>query len=146
MGYTWTPYFRLTPGGTKALRSLLTWAGGPTNHDLVYEPVIVKRRTVNEKIINLVRGFRVRVTLRFAIGGNMADHATVKDIVNGLVTSTTRVELSLDNQVTYRDVELVDYDGPSPFNGKTLAGAEFRLTVETTDLISAIPAIGSGTW
>lgn len=146
MGYSWRVWFRLTPGGTKDLRTLMTWAGGPTNVDLNYLPIMERRETV-AKTINLITfGYRVTVGLRFAIGSNMADHSVLRDIVNGLMDPAVKVELSLDNQTTYREVEIRRYDGPDPFDGKTFAGAWYRLEVETTTPITTIPAVGSGSW
>lgn len=146
MGYTWRPFFRLTPGGIKDLKALMSWAGGPVRIEVNYVPIIERNETVAKNVNTLNYGFRVSVSMQFAIGGTMADHAVVRDIVNALVTDTTLVELSLDNQATYRAVELRRYDGPDPFDGKTIAGAFYRLEVETAAPITQVPAIGSGTW
>ena len=147
MGYLWKPVFILTPGGTKDLRSLMTYAGGPTKIDVNYIPVFDRRETTAKLVNTLHHGFRVNVLMTFAIGNNMADHAHLRDIVNALVTQGTVVTLSLDSvgSPQYREVELKRYDGPDPFDGKTFAGAYYRLEVETVSLIASIPTIGSGT-
>ena len=146
MGYLWQPWFNLTPGGKKNLRSLMTYAGGPIKIDVNYVPVTERRETVAKTVNTLHFGFRVNVTLTFAVGSNMADHTVIRDIVNALVDPAATVDLSLQGDTNYRRVELRRYDGPDPFDGKTFAGAYFRLEVETQDLIAAIPAIGSGVW
>lgn len=146
MGYSWRVWFRLTPGGTKDLRTLMSWAGGPTNVEVNYVPIMERRETVTRNVNVINFGFRVQVGLRFAVGGNMADHTAIRDIVNGLVDPAVKVELSLDNQTTYREVEMRRYDGPDPFDGKTIAGAWYRIEVETTAPIATIPAVGSGSW
>jgi hypothetical protein len=146
MGYLWQPWFNLSVGGKKNLRTAMPYAGGPIRIELNYIPVFERRETVSKSVNILHYGYRVNVAMTFAAGGSMADHAVLADIVNALTDPAKTVDLSLQGDTNYRRVELRRYDGPDPFDGKTFAGAYFRLEVETQDLIATVPAIGSGVW
>jgi len=133
-------------GALKTLKTAMPWAGGPTRIELDYVPLYERRETINKKVVTLHQGFRVRVMMTFAIGSTMSDHSILADIVNALVTQDRLVELTLENNTKFKPVELVRYEGPDPFDGKTFSGAFFKLQVETADVIPQIPPIGSGVW
>jgi len=133
-------------GALKTLKTAMPWAGGPTRIELDYVPLYERRETINKKVVTLHQGFRVRVNMTFAIGSTMSDHSTLRDIVNGLTTQGTLVELTLENNTNFKPVELLRYEGPDPFDGKTFAGAFFKLQVETESVIAQIPDLASGKW
>lgn len=149
-GYTWTPYFRLTPtdGAVEVVDLSATGitTPGQLSVDLRHQPVVEKREDVNRRVRPLRLGYRCEATLRFYVGGDMSDAAKLAKVANALLSDAYTVELSLDGGTTYREVWLRDWKGPKPADGKTFAGAEYDLRVECVDLIDEIPAIGSGSW
>lgn len=150
-GYSWTPRFRLTPTDgaveTVALDTASMSHGGLLKTKISYRPEIEKREDVNRRKRPRQDGYRPEVTLRWFVGGDMADAALIVKVANALMRYGTVVELSLDGGTVYREVVLAgDVRGPEAADSKTFAGAEYELRVECTDLIDEIPAVGSGSW
>ena len=149
-GYTWKgAYLRAVPENGPAryywLDGALKWAGGPVRWDVKPGPLLVRRETIN-RIINLWKiGTRWTLTMTADIGDDMADHETLANLYNDLMTSGTVVYLALD-ATTEKQVVLRDYDGPEPFNGKTVAGAKFKLTLETAEPENELRPIAGGRW
>ncbi|HET6373005.1 MAG TPA: hypothetical protein VFG76_06845 [Candidatus Polarisedimenticolia bacterium] len=120
-------------------RSVLTRAE-PT-----YREELEDREDINRASRPLLLGFRPEVALEFQVTKFSAHHPTIAKIQNRLMSSYYRVELSLDNGTTYREVVLKRAASPRAFSGKTVAGAKLELIVETRELISTYPDIGAGT-
>lgn len=149
-GYGWTPIVRITPADgavtTLDLRFEMAWAEGPVTTGVEHRPELRRRQDVNQRSRPLIQGFRGEVRMTFAIGGDMGDHAILAQVLKALTTPGTTVELSLDGGTSWRTVVLRDYRGPRPLGGKTFAGGQYELRLETQDLMDEVPAIGSGTW
>lgn len=75
----------------------------------------------------------------------MSFYATIATLASRLMDPYWRVDFSLDNGATYRQIVLRRGPSPEPFQGKTIAGAKFKMTVACKDLIATLPAIGTGT-
>lgn len=150
MGYSWSnAYFRVVPqDGTAAtirLSTAFAWCGGALKIDVTPEVEQINRETIDRALLTETLGYRYKIALTFAIGGNMSDHAALAAILSALSRSDADVYLSLDGSTERKVVLSSPGYGPiKPFNGKPFAGAEFTLTVETSPLEDSIAPIGSG--
>ena len=146
----WAHRVRITPeNGAQTvinLNTALAWASGPVETELEYKLDVDTREDVNLSLCDLVRGFRVSVRLTADIGGTLADHQYIAQIVNACARRDHAVELSLDGGTTYRTVLLREYRAPKPLGGKWAAGAKFELLFVCVDLLDEIPWIGGGNW
>lgn len=150
-GYEWWPIIRVAREDrqtvTYDLRSDLTFIDGPTRViGPNYQPVQLRRETVNREVRDRIVGFRVSCELEFVVGDDMVDHDILAAVVSACAEQRATVSLSLDGGVTYRAVRLTRYDGPDPISGKTFAGAFFRLGFQCEDLIDEIPSVAAATW
>lgn len=151
-GYAWKPKFRILtlPSTSTYWEPRVDMTGnvrgqvetnGPT-----YKEERIQRETVDYKRKDTILGWRVTFGFTFFIDDTMADHSGLATLVSALQNQAKEVYLDPEPAVTghsEKQVRLGKYS-MKPANGKTFAGAEFYLEVFTQDLITSIPAIGSG--
>ena len=146
-GYEWRPAFRMTPenGAVEMVRlcEALTDLGGPVSVQIRYVAVIRMREDVNRDLRPHRLGFRVEVDMDCTVR-TMEDSGWLTTIAGWLMDRTKVVELSLDDEVTWREVVLRKWEGPRAVAGKTFAGASYGLDVSCKTLIEAPPDISSG--
>ncbi|HOC17125.1 MAG TPA: hypothetical protein PKK95_02600 [Vicinamibacterales bacterium] len=151
-GYAWWPMVRITPAnGPEVVRDLKSdlstlWGIGPTKIAVKHAPQIKQRQDVNDRERPLLKGFRVEVDLTFEVSDEMTDHDILAEIVTACLDQYQVVELSMDGGLTYRGVVLTDYLGPDPLGGKPVAGAKYELHFRCRELVTELPAIGTGNW
>lgn len=148
MGYDWDPRYRYTPLNgvisNVTLNTALVFASGPTRNDVGPVVEIERRTNINRGYRPRVFGARYRITHHIEdTADEMGDSVVVRDLINALMNSRTKTELAMDG-AKYREVELRDWQGPTPMAGKTGLGATWRITVETVDVIDSVVALGSG--
>jgi hypothetical protein len=150
-GYSWAPKFTIktvsasdtywTPGtdmsGVKGQIETM----GPN-----YKPERIVRETVEYERRDIIVGWRVTFGFTFFIDGSMTDHSGMATVVSAFGDLTKTVELDPNPSVTNHSSKrvLLDKYSMKAVAGKTFAGAEFYLEVSTADLVSTVPAIGSG--
>lgn len=153
MGYAWTPKVRTTPLNGIAETIDLTSAGFlisgdvttvNVQNDLDYEPVQDREETINRDARVTPFGFRPMVKQAFDVKDQSHLRALMK-IINRLLDPGWTVELSLDNGATYREVVLSKLNGPTPWRGKTIAGARWEWTLTAVRLIPDLRYHESGT-
>ncbi len=149
-GYAYHGMVRITPtdGLVRVfdLRAEFHDARGQSRTRVRYTHQAEDYEDVNKRGRQTKFGIRVEVQLYFSIV-SIEDHKALASIVTALMGTAT-VELSLDAGHTYRAV-LMHRNAPSPrpFGRKTLAGAEFRLRLETVELLDTQPVMNKeGGW
>ncbi len=147
-GYKWQHRIRLDPidgaGETIVIATAMTQPN-PVRTELEYEPVIDDRQDVNRRLAPRVLGYRPVATLIFQVY-DLADDNQIVKIERALADDRTDVYLSLDSGTTERKVVLQSRQGPVPIEGKTVAGAEFRIRLAAVDLLTERASLASGAW
>lgn len=151
-GYKWDPKFKIRtlPSTDTYWQPSVDMTGsvkgqveteGPT-----YKEERITRETVNYARKDTIVGWRVTFGFRFFIDETMGDHSSLAALVTALMDQGKEVYLDPNPAVTSHSEKQVRFGKYSmkPVAGKTFAGAEFYLEVFTQDLITTIPAIGSG--
>lgn len=154
-GYRWIVKMRTTPtNGLQEVFDLTDGFAGAvagegresqlTNVRLQYREEIEGRETVNVDLRPLMRGYRpeIRLTFQFI---EMQHYRILANIMTRLIDPSWKVELSLNNGSTYREVELARAASPRPFRDKTVAGALFELELRATSTVEQFQHIESGT-
>ena len=109
-----------------------------------YEQVREERENINRAMRPLMLGFRPGLALRFDLTSPDSHHPTIAQLITRAMDPYWRVELSLDNGTTYREMTLRRAGSPRPFGGKTVAGFSVEHVFQAKDLISTYPDIKSG--
>lgn len=151
-GFAWRPKFRiLTLPSTSTYWEPFVDMTGSVKGQIEttgpkYDEERIKRETVNYARKDTILGWRVTFGFTFFIDGTMADHSGLATLVTALMTNGKEVYLDPNPAVTGHSEKRVVFGKYSikPASGKTFAGAEVYLEVFTQDLITTIPAIGSG--
>jgi len=152
-GYLWRTWIRMTPqdGPSETLDLGFIFPGGFTASGVLtaaeprYREVQDMRETIERRLRPLRFGFRPEVRLRFDIVETDPNAAVLAKIVRRLMDPYWRVELSLDDGRTYREVVLREAPSPEPFGGKTVAGATHELRVIAKEAVRGFPDIRTGT-
>jgi len=152
MGYRWITLIRMTPLNGAAETVNLTTGfsiGGSattalTGTELRYEPITAESETINHELRPSLFGSRPEIALKFEIR-DMSHYRVVARILSRLLDPSWKVELSLDNGTTYREVVLADAPKLKPWKGKTVAGMTVTFSVKCRKLIAELPYIESGT-
>lgn len=148
-GYRWHPIFKLIPDNgaetTVDLWDQIPGTTGPVRIDLQYREDQDEWQDIDRVIRSQVFGFRVAVRMDFDIT-DMQEHQVLANITNALADESTQVQLSLDAGFVFRAVKLDRAPRPRPLNGKTFAGASFRLDLSCTELLDELPALVEGAW
>lgn len=150
-GYAWKPKFRILtlPSTSTYWEPFVDMTGvkGQTETDgPTYKEERIQLETVDYKRMDRILGWRVTFGFTFFVDGTMADHSGLATLVSALQNQGKEVYLDPNPAVTSHSEKRVRLGKYSmkPVAGKTFAGAEFYLEVFTQDLITSIPAIGSG--
>jgi hypothetical protein len=104
-----------------------------------------RQEDINFNDQSLRRGISCEVALTFEVVDMASHHPTIATLVSRANDPYWKVELSLDNGTTYRQVKLRRAGSPAAFGGKTAAGAKIEHLFRCTALLSGYPEIGGGT-
>jgi len=152
MGYSWITLMRMTPINGAAetvnlttgftLGGVLTTSLSTVNLD--YGEMVKESETVNHEQRPSLFGYRPEIGLRFEVR-DMSHYRTLARILSRLLSPLWKIELSLDNGTTYREVVIKDGPKLKPWKDKTIAGVRVEFSVQTRKLIPELAYIESGT-
>ena len=146
--YAWRQMFKFVPtDGIEETLDLMAVLP-PTSTDAGYLPDVTPRKDVNRRGNARGWGFLPYCKMKFEVIDSDLQ-AYLRLIANRLMAEKLwAVYLSLDGGLTWRQVEATSkvLDGPDPIQGKTFAGSKYTLDVVAVDLISEVPALGTGVW
>ena len=147
-GYEFLPLVRIKPStGNEVTLDLgrgLTDVPRPLSARLSWGYDIEKRVAASKKLRPRRKGMRPVVTVTLLAAGAMADTAVVAQIVNAALNDTITTEISLDNGTVWREMLLTKFEGPTPTQNKSRAGATFVLEFTAVDVVWEAPALASG--
>lgn len=147
MGYQWRHYVKLEPTDgvdeVIVLRQELLEGHGPVRTTVVNRDEQETREDINRTQHQEVFGFRQRVTIRAEVF-DMKEHRSLVKIANAFRDPDTKVHLSLDGGLTYKEVIMRRVPSPRAIRNMTIVGASFDLGMETAVLEDELVAIADG--
>jgi hypothetical protein len=145
MSHAWSPKFRLTPPAGALLTYDLTAYQYLVTRTVLDEPLFEQMEMLDRSTEQTRYGFRRTAILNFDFPTTSSNETELaQSIITYALDDGWLVELSMDNGTTYREVVL------SGYSRQPLADKNIGVRVETVwtvkDMLTALPAIGSGTW
>lgn len=145
MGHSYTAIFRVTPMAGTAYTIDLTNFQWKTRAQPAYEPLITPQEMIDRSIKATRYGYRARVGLDFEFPTPSTNESTLAtQVLAAAVDDNQSIEVSLDGGTTYRTAIMESFE-QVPLGDKNI-GVRIATVWVCSDLLTAKPSVGSGSW